>query len=225
MHFIDDAHPAVTYGASVVEPVAVTSLTTPQWRPLRTARATVPPPTRSVARGTDVSFAHYRPGAIDRGIAAARSALRVAASPTLGAVTPRRNGPPQRTAPNRIPNVPSDGRASRATKARCRGPGWACRFQRGDGPSCTPGRGLRDAIDFYRSPQHIPATANPGTGASGHAPAATPSAGTRKAPIASAHSRSPISANVAARRPSLRQSRLIRLAAAMPRLRFPVLER
>ena len=87
MHFVDDAHTAATYRLTNVEPAGVTCRIR---RGLRRRPIMLAVGSLLVLFATAVIavFAHYRPGAIDRTIATARSAWRVAASPTPAAITP-----------------------------------------------------------------------------------------------------------------------------------------
>jgi hypothetical protein len=169
MHFIDDAHPAIPYGVSIVEPVVVTSRTRRRSRGRRTT-LTVGLLLVLFATAAIAVFAHYRPGAIDRTIATARSAMAVSLAP------PKRDaGAPDAPASSSEPSgllLGAHAAEEPGTRSISTAPGSAS----------------------VRPPTQAPVIA-------GRTPARTPGAGTRKAPIASAHSRSPTSAGVSARRP------------------------
>lgn len=199
MRLFDEAHLAVPGGASAVEPVIVTRRTGRwslwRWTPLAGGLLLVLFATSAIAL-----FAHYRPGAIDRGIATARLALRGAASPALDGGAPRGNNPGEQAVPTVSQTFPAMAVSPDPLKRDVSVP---------DAP----------AVSREASGSAAPAATDPGTrsipAASGNpsvrpptravvakrTPARTPGARTPKAPVTSAHGRSRTSAGAAARKP------------------------
>ncbi|MEP6656083.1 MAG: hypothetical protein ABJC33_02545 [Betaproteobacteria bacterium] len=98
MRLFDEAHLAVPGDAGVAEPVIVTRRTGhwSRWPRIMLAGGLL---FALLATSAIALFAHYRPGAIDRGVATARMALRGGVSPTTDAIAPRGNSPVQRAVP------------------------------------------------------------------------------------------------------------------------------